>query len=202
MAAAGYVSNVTMQVGAWYGVALEAAQVAQATAWQEAAEAVIDGATGRAWGGGTVTNERHTPEGPYLYLDRTPLANDTVTITSYQRGSTTGQALTLTSQYEVDDLARGRLYLAGWRAYCQSYLLISYTAAEPVPAAISEATAALLAEWLTHPTADAPAGAITRTRVGDVEVEYSDTAPLPVGTTLPARVRQLLAPYLNGLVFA
>lgn len=200
---AGYVTNLEAQVNAWYGAALTAAQLVQVDAWQAAAEAVIDGATGRSWGGGAVTDERHTLDGPYVYCRRRPLASATVTVTSYQRGSTTGRLLRLTDEYEVDDLAQGRLYVPAWRGCRGGYLLISYTAATTAPRAISDATAALLADWLATGGPDGPAGAITRTQTGDVNVEYGSASSTPAAPdALPAQVQQLLAAYRAPLLFA
>lgn len=204
MPAAGYVSNIDAQVGAWYGATLTAEQGAQATLWQEAAEQRIDAATGQAWGGGAVTDEHHTPDGPYVYLRRAPLASATVTVTGYHRGSTTGALLTLTDQYEVDDLVRGRLFLPSWRTYRSGYLRISYTASTTVPSAISEATAALLADWLAAGGPGDSNAPVIREKVGDVDVQYATptTTTATAAGSLPARVQQLLAPYLGALVFA
>lgn len=202
MAAKGYVSDIGALVGAWYGSALDDDQAARAALWLETAEQVIDGATGTSFLTGAIAGERHTPDGPYVYLRRVPLASATVTITGYHRGSTTGTLLTLTDQYEVDDLVRGRVFVPAWRSYRSGYLLISYTPVTTIPTAIQDATAALLADWVATGGPGGAAGSIVREKAGDVEVQYAAPSTVPPAQGLPPRVLQLLAPYLRPLAFA
>ncbi len=201
MTAKGYATvTTTGQVAAWYGSTLSAEQAVQAAAWLEAAEGAIDAATQHPYLTGAVVGERHTLDGPLLYLRQRPVASVT-SVTGYQRASMTGTALTLTEQYEEDDLAQGRLYLPVWRMY--AYVLVSYTPVATVPAAVSEATAALLADWLTSDLATSSAGTVIAKRLGDVEIRYaSDTSTSTATVALPDRVRQLLAPYLPAVTFA
>lgn len=203
MTAKGYATTTTTgQVSKWYGADLTTAQATQAAAWLEAAENLIDAATGLPFGAGAVVGERVYPDGPYVFLRRAPINSGTpIVVKGYLRGDTTATTLTLTSQYEMDDWMLGRLYLPGWADY--ALFTVDYTPVTAIPVAISEATAALLADWLTHNSADAPSGPMTRTKVGDVEVQYaSASSQAEAQDTLPSRVRQLLAPYLAQLIFA
>src|SRR5688500_2046564 len=125
MAAKGYATTTTTgQVSKWYGAELTAAQAAQATAWLEAAEQIIDTVTRQPFATGAVTGERHYPAGPYRWLRKTPVSSVTA-VRGYHRGSTTATLLTLTAQFEVDDLPTGRLYLPGWPHY--AYFTVDYT---------------------------------------------------------------------------
>jgi hypothetical protein len=185
------------QVEAWYGADLATAQLAQVDAWLETAEQAIDAATGQPFGIGAVTDERVYPDGPYVYLRHAPIAS-VQAIHGLHRGSTTQTALTLTTQYELDDLATGRLYLPDWRAYAVYY--VDYTPATAIPAAIQEATAALLADWLTQAAPGMPGADIKSYSVGqELTVTRFDPA---TAAGLPPRVEALLAPYRTGTVFA
>lgn len=197
MAVKGYAS--VLDVERLYGSALTAAQLADADAALEPAEQLVDGATARAWLTGAVTGERHQPTGPYLWLRYAPVAS-VQALRHYSRGSTTATALVLTESYEVDDLAQGRLYLPLWASY--AYVQADYTPDTSVPAAVRDATAAQVADWLANDVAGAASGTVVRKKVGNAEIQYaSGSAGTSAATAeLSARARQLLAPYRRAVV--
>jgi hypothetical protein len=197
--AKGYAGSAAIE--RWYGSTLTAAQAGTAAVWADAAEACIDAATNYVFAGGSVAAERHDRDnGPYVWLKRTPVTS-VQTVKGWTHGGTAGTALTLTSDYEVEDLTTGRLYLSYWTYY--DWYAVDYLPGTAIPAAISEATAALLADWLTNGAPGAPAGPVREEQVGDVRVAY--VAPTAEGFSvgdLPFRVQQLLKPYLSKVVFA
>lgn len=198
--AKGYLPDVAGQVGAWYGSALSGPQVAQAVLWAEAAEALIDTATGRPFLTGAVVGERHTGDGPLVWLYQAPVTSIDA-VRGYTRGDTTATTLVVTTDYELDDATRGRLYLPSWRAWAS--VQVDYTPVATVPALVSEMTAALLADWLQgQATAASGGGALTRLRAGDVEEQYAEppTSDTASGGALPAPVQQLLAAYQGRLL--
>jgi Neuraminidase (sialidase) len=199
VSARGYCS--VLDIERLYGSALTAAQLADADAAREPAEQLVDAATARAWLTGAITGERHQPTGPYLWLRYAPIVS-VQAIRHYTRGSTTGTALVPTESYEVDDLAQGRLYFPVWASY--AYVQADYTPVATVPAAVRDATAAQVADWLATDVAGAASGTVVRRRVGDVEVQYASDSGGTGGATaaLSARARQYLAPYLRVVVFA
>src|SRR5262245_12910807 len=110
------------QVQAWHGGTLSATDQTTVTAWMEFAERVIDADTGNPFLTGPILGEQHgsgvAPDGPFIWTNIIPVAS-VQQIQGYLRPSAAGQVvpLTLGTDYEVDSLPHGRLWVAAWRYY-------------------------------------------------------------------------------------
>lgn len=143
MAAKGYCT--TIDVSDYLGLELSTAQVSQAEALIEAAEAFIDTETGRAWLTGAQTDEEHYYPTRYVYLKYAPVASVTA-ITGRCGIDDTDEALTAADDYEVRDLNKGLIYLVYPKSYDR--IRVDYTPVATVPADIKLACTEIVANWL------------------------------------------------------
>ena len=183
------------QVGNAYGAPLTDAQSIQATEQMAAAEALIDAHTGRRWVASPVvaiTSEAHALAGPEVVLRAAPVTS-VQAVRAYSAASPTARALVAQQDYWLTDAARGRLTVAAWPAYAR--VEVDYTpaaGAATVPPEVQEATAVLLAHWLSEP-GGVGTGAVTGLTLGETRVQWAAPAPDASGSALPARVRALLS---------
>lgn len=146
MAARGYTNPD--RVAGYLGLTLTAAQVAQAGTLLEAAEAAIDEHCHRAWLLGTQTDETHWgPFGPNLYVRYPPCT----AITAVKGRSGLGASETVLvagEDYEVRDLAAGRIWLAAPAVYDR--LRVTYTPDAALPPDVALAATELVASYLVE----------------------------------------------------
>jgi hypothetical protein len=171
------------------GVVLTAQQELQVDALIEAAEDAIDDLAAQEWlGVSPVTAELHTPSGDYLNLEHRPVTAVTTVTTRAPVPGETAETLVASSDYELVDAARGVLLLPGKAGQLVS---VAYTYAAPVPPAIRQATALLVAEWFRPRLNGSSGAAVESLTVGDVSVKYGKAASTENGG-VPARVRDLV----------
>lgn len=158
-------------VAAHLGRTFTAAQAAEAETLLPAADAWINGRTGRSWPQATaITDELHTLVGPSLFLDFAPVASvASVAVRPPQVGAS-WTALTAGSGYEVLDLATGHLHVPHYPGY---WVRVSYTPAVPTDARIELAAKKLVAFWL-RPVLDGVSGDVQSYAIGqELEVTFS-----------------------------
>lgn len=205
MTAKGYCPvDGTGTLPSWLGVSvMTAAQIAQAAAWLETAETLIDTATSTPFLTGAITDERHPLDGPHLWLHTRPITSVQAVRVVAHLASLTSRTLTANSEYEISDAARGRLWVGPLGCSPNAYLSVDYTPVATVPAAITEATAALLADLIAAEGGATGGTPVVQERIADVAVQYAN---VDVSQWQPAdlspRVQQLLAPWLRPLAFA
>lgn len=134
------------KVAAYLGLTLTAPQVAAADWLTPAVEATIDERCGRAWLLGVQTDEAHwAPFGRDLYLLHPPAT--AVAAVKGRAGLGAAEAtLTAGTDYEVRDLAAGRIWLAWPGGYDR--IRVTYTPAATLPADIELAATELLGRFL------------------------------------------------------
>jgi hypothetical protein len=187
------------QVQAWTQANVNPPAEAQITAWMEPAEQLIDTATGNPFLEGPVLGEQHV-SGPLVWTYRRPLAS-VEAVHGYNRYTGVITDLSFITQYQVDNLRLGRLWVSPWQAF--AYIGIDYTPVAAVPPEVSEATAALIASWFGW-SARAGGGQVTSEKFADASQSYAEPEAAPSGAIIGPTVRALLGRWAlsNRLVFA
>lgn len=184
------------RVAAYRGAVLTDAELGRIEPLIMAAEATIDGETGRSWLGGAIEDEAHPLYGPAIWLDNKPVASiQSVAVRTLGLTSTT--VLVADSTYYVRDLNAGALWVPCWDTADE--LLVSYTPTASVPADLGLAATMLVAYWL-RPAFDGISTDVKSYQIpGDISVTFRDDA---VKGGLPDDVRAILARYRSPVVFA
>jgi hypothetical protein len=181
------------QVALYLGLALTDAQDAAAAALVDAAESWVDSYTGRAWLTGAVAGEVHTEPGVLVQLRQWPITSvEAVTVVRQRHWAAVATPLNAATDYQVREARRGVLWVTPWRV--ADYLTVDYTPEATLPAAIGQATTALVAGWLRPALQGVGSDVKSFSAFGQVSMAFRDE---PV----PPAVTALLAPY-TALVFA
>ena len=196
MAPRGYATH--LQVASYLGVTFTAAQTIEAELLIEAAEHYVDARTGRVWLSDAVTDEAYyAPYGPLLFLRRAPLASATVTIKARAGVSATETTLTVTDDYEVEDLATGRIRIPGALSYDR--IRVTYTPVAAIDQVIALAVKQLVGFWL-RPSLTGSSDRLRSIAFGsDLRMEYADVVK---EGGVPPEVAALLASKSRVAVFA
>ncbi|HYW24692.1 MAG TPA: hypothetical protein VE953_11050 [Terriglobales bacterium] len=203
MAAKGYCT--VAQIQAWHGGTLSTADQATVTAWMEFAEQVIDADTGNPFLTGPILGEQHgvgiPPDGAFVWTQLHPLAS-VEAVRGYLRPTATNPPITLAlgTDYEVDSLAQGRIWIGGWQAF--AYFRLDYTPVATVPRPVSEGTALLLSEHLNWAATiggatSASGGVVTEERFAEAIQKYAAVPPpaAEAGWAISPTVRAVLGPW-------
>lgn len=177
---------------------LTADQIVQAEALREPAEGWIDDRTGRAWLSGSSVTEWHArPDGPLLWLRKTPVTSIT-SLTAYSGATvTTGTVLIANDTYYIRDLTQGLLYLPGWTGIDRLQAVYLPTSVA-VPATVRLAAAMLVGWWLRPYLAGGDVAGVASYSVGgELSVSYTD---LSRQQGVPGEVLTLLPSVSAGMV--
>lgn len=189
-------------VAAYLGTELTPAQQAQAAVLAEAATSWVERYTGRTWQGVAILGEQHTVAGPWVYLQRAPVASVQAVTVRVPYVGAVAQPLTAGTGYELLDAPAGLLLVQAWlddwprvEPFDRGarWLSVDYTPATPVPAAVALGTALLAAAWL-RPTLYPERAGLKSWTVGADNTRLEFAVPTP-DAALPPEAVLLLAPY-------
>jgi len=174
------------------GTTLTAAQLMEAAALCQAADAWILATYGISDVAGPVTETRYDLA-PVIFVARRPILS--VTSVSLRAGITaTPVALTAGADYELADPALGAISLPGYRwgwprNYGYDRATIVYTPDPTVPAHVAHAATLIVAAWLQPLLSGVVSGIKSYSVGGELTVTYADGSP--VGA-IPTEARALL----------
>lgn len=180
--------TTALLVERYLGGGLTSDELVQAHALIPAAEAFVNDTCHRQFGLGVQSNEAHY--GPFiadLFLTYPPVTVVT-SVTGRTSLGATETTLTVDVDYEVRDLAAGRLWLASPGSYDR--LRVTYTPDTAIPAAVQLAATELVALAL-QTTRQPDAYGLRRYRLPDLEVEYAREMVAQAAT--PATLERLAA---------
>jgi hypothetical protein len=144
-----------------------------------------------------ITEEFHLVEGPYLFLNRTPVTSVTsVTVRSRVLGAAT-TALVVGTNYDLLDATAGMLRIAG---YLGGEALVSYTPAIALDPRLETAAKKLVAFWL-RPLLEGVSGDVQSYSIGqELQVTFKqDSRTLGIPDEVVALVDSI---YARGMALA